>query len=378
MDLMGKAKAAAKDAAASAKAAAEENAKTVADSAAKSAEEAVDETVKVAGAALNRAVAGFGNRSGAAKPAQTADAKPAAAPTKSVAAAKPTAAQAKPAPSAARTAAASAKSDAAPAKPAAAPTRPAAGAKPAQTADAKPDAAASKPAEGGKLPMPPTGRAAAAARAVGMRPGAKPAEGDRPPKPGEGEAPPAVKTAFEDIPEDAPYAMAVNWAVDKGITNGTSETTFSPDAACTRGQVITFIWRAKGKPEPKGEPLPFADVAADSPFCKAISWAYESEIASGIGADAFSPDQECTNGQFITFLWRAQGKPAAKGNSTLADAAGDVYYKDALAWADTARLLGPPEKGFAADESCIRSGVVDVLFHSMNPAPHGHRPPPGK
>lgn len=208
------------------------------------------------------------------------------------------------------------------------------------------NAAAKPPATSGAAPKPEGPPPNGAPR----RPGA------------EGQEPPA--NPFTDIPAGAPYAPAVDWAVAKGIASGISETEFAPDAACTRGQTVTFIWRAKGSPAAGNAAHPFTDVAADSPYQDAITWAFANGVATGSENSAFNPDAPCTKGQLLTFLWRAQRKPAAKGESALAAATSD-YYTEALAWADTRQILPPGTTSFDSDAPCSRADVVDTLFHAL-------------
>ena len=109
---------------------------------------------------------------------------------------------------------------------------------------------------------------------------------------------------FTDVSSDAYYADAVNWAVSKGITNGTSDTTFSPDAKCNRAQIVTFMWRAAKSPE-DAPACAFGDVAAEAYYAKAVNWAVDKKVTSGTGADAFSPNADCTRAQIAAFLYRA-------------------------------------------------------------------------
>ena len=115
----------------------------------------------------------------------------------------------------------------------------------------------------------------------------------------------AGAAAFEDVPDDAYFAPAVQWALDNSITTGTSATTFSPSATCTRGQVVTFLWRSAGCPEPDTEVCPFTDVAPGSYYEKAVLWAVEYGITNGTSATEFSPDALCTSAHILTFLWRS-------------------------------------------------------------------------
>ena len=110
---------------------------------------------------------------------------------------------------------------------------------------------------------------------------------------------------FVDVPENAYYTPAVNWAVEKGVTEGTSATTFSPDAACTRAQIVTFLYRAAGSPAVKSTVNPFTDVTASDYYYNAVLWAVENGITTGTSETTFSPDDACTRAQIVTFLYRA-------------------------------------------------------------------------
>ena len=122
---------------------------------------------------------------------------------------------------------------------------------------------------------------------------------------------PAVSAAnFTDVKAGAFYAEAVDWAVANGVTSGTSATTFSPDNTCSRGEVATFLWRALGKPTPSNTNNPFQDVPAGRFYTTPVLWALENGVTSGTSATTFTPDKACTRGEVVTFLWRAMGKPA--------------------------------------------------------------------
>jgi hypothetical protein len=109
---------------------------------------------------------------------------------------------------------------------------------------------------------------------------------------------------FKDVEKGSYYEKAVQWAVEEGITAGTSATTFSPDANCERGQIVTFLWRLAGKPHPASSEMPFTDVKSGDYFCKAVQWAVEEGITNGMSATSFAPAAQCTRGQIVTFLYR--------------------------------------------------------------------------
>lgn len=166
---------------------------------------------------------------------------------------------------------------------------------------------------------------------------------------------------FADVPASAYYADAVTWAVEQGITSGTSATTFSPDMSCTRAQIVTFLWRANGAPKADGA-NPFTDVSADAYYYDAVLWAVKEGITSGTSATTFSPDVTVTRGQTVTFLYRAAGAPAVSGGS-FADVAADAYYADAVAWAVKEGVTsGTGGNSFSPDAPCTRGQIVTFLY----------------
>ena len=168
---------------------------------------------------------------------------------------------------------------------------------------------------------------------------------------------------FADVATDAYYYDAVKWAVNKGITNGVSETLFGPDQACTRAQIVTFLWRAAGSPEPKSGSS-FADVAADAYYAKAVAWAVENGITKGTSETTFHPDETCTRAQGVTFLYRALGKLAA-AQAGFTDVAADSYYADAVNWAaENGVTKGISETLFGPDGSCTRAQIVTFLYRA--------------
>ena len=171
---------------------------------------------------------------------------------------------------------------------------------------------------------------------------------------------------FQDVPDDAYYFEAVNWAVANNVTNGTSETTFSPNVGCTRAQVVTFLWRAAGQPEPTEGTNPFTDVKEGAYYYKAVLWAVEKGITNGTSETTFDPDETCTRGQIVTFLWRRAGKPAPTGaNNPFADVKPSAYFGSAVLWAVEKGITnGTSETTFEPNEDCTRAQVVTFLFRA--------------
>ena len=175
-------------------------------------------------------------------------------------------------------------------------------------------------------------------------------------------------SGFHDVAEDAYYAGPVEWAVKQGITDGTSETTFSPDQSCTRAQAVTFLWRAAGCPEPKTEESPFSDVAADAYYSKAVLWAAETGVTTGTSDTAFSPEAFCSRAQIVTFLWRAAGEPAAQHPSAFQDVPSGVYYHEPVDWAAGSGITdGTGPDTFSPNSICTRAQVVTFLYRARGP-----------
>ena len=169
---------------------------------------------------------------------------------------------------------------------------------------------------------------------------------------------------FNDVTVRDYFYDAVKWAVDRGITSGTSHYTFSPDAPCTRAQVVTFLWRAAGCPQPVSKVNPFTDVRADDYFYTAVLWAVENGITNGTSAKTFSPDATVTRAQVVTFLWRANGQPAA-GNSGFLDVSSNAYYARAVDWAFANGITTGMDYGaFGPDTACTRAQIVTFLYRA--------------
>lgn len=172
-------------------------------------------------------------------------------------------------------------------------------------------------------------------------------------------------SSFEDVAVDAYYASAVEWAVKNGITTGASSTTFEPDASCTRGQMVTFLWRAAGKPEPKTTTCAFTDVEAGSYYEKAVLWAVENGITKGTSKTEFSPEDTVSRGEAVTFLWRQAGEPEVSGQQSFTDVEAGAYYEKAVLWAvETGVTKGTGDGKFSPDEPCVRAQIVTFLYRA--------------
>lgn len=223
------------------------------------------------------------------------------------------------------------------------------GASAGQPAAAEPQKAAPKPAA----------PAAPAARSAGT-PVAAPA----PKAPAAREEAPAPKKAvqFSDVQAGAYYYDAVQWAVEKGIASGTTETTFSPDQNCTHAQAITLLWRANGSPAPKGRSCPFTDVKEDAYYYDALLWAAEHGVVSGT---AFQPNDATTRSQFAVFLYQSAGAPAVSDSSAFTDVPKDAAYSQAVAWvAKEGITSGTGEGTFTPDGVCTRGQIVTFLYRA--------------
>ena len=173
--------------------------------------------------------------------------------------------------------------------------------------------------------------------------------------------------SFRDVEQSDYYYDAVQWAVEKGITEGTSADTFSPGASCTRAQMVTFLWRAAGSPAPKSTTNPFRDVRSTDYYYDAVLWAVENGITSGTSADTFAPNATVTRGQTVTFLYRAAGSPAVGGNAGFSDVNANDYYNSAVAWAAENNITGGTGNGkFSPKADCTRGQIVTLLYRANN------------
>ena len=169
---------------------------------------------------------------------------------------------------------------------------------------------------------------------------------------------------FGDVSADAYYYKAVQWAQEKGITDGISSNLFGPKQPCTRAQIVTFLWRAAGSPEPKSTAAGMTDVVPGSYYAKAVAWAVENGITTGTAEGTFSPDATCTRAQAVTFLARAQNAKAT-GKTAFSDVPADSYFADAVAWAQANGVTtGTSETTFSPDNDCTRAQIVTFLYRA--------------
>ena len=168
---------------------------------------------------------------------------------------------------------------------------------------------------------------------------------------------------FVDVATGSYYEDAVDWAVENGITKGTDDTHFSPDGICTRAQAVTFLWRAAGSPKPEPCAMPFTDVPVGSYYYDAVLWAVENGITKGTSDTTFSPNMTCTRAQIVAFLWRSEKSPAAGTANPFADVKSDAYYADAVLWAVKENIIkGTTNTTFSPNADCTRAQIVTFLW----------------
>ena len=171
---------------------------------------------------------------------------------------------------------------------------------------------------------------------------------------------------FVDVPVGSFYYDPVAWAVEKGITNGTDATHFSPNAPCQRASVVTFLWRAAGSPAPTSTENPFVDVKEKDFFYKAVLWAVEKGITNGMTTTTFSPYIECNRAQVVTFLWRSQGSPDSAAKVSFTDVKPGQFYTTAVAWAvEKSITTGMSADTFGVENTCNRAQIVTFLYRTM-------------
>ena len=168
---------------------------------------------------------------------------------------------------------------------------------------------------------------------------------------------------FVDVATGSYYEDAVDWAVENGITKGTDDSHFSPDGICTRAQAVTFLWRAAGSPKPETRAMPFTDVPVGSYYYDAVLWAVENGITKGTSDTTFSPNMTCTRAQIVAFLWRSEKSPAAGTANPFADVKSTAYYADAVLWAVKENITkGTTSTTFSPDADCTRAQIVTFLW----------------
>ena len=177
---------------------------------------------------------------------------------------------------------------------------------------------------------------------------------------------PKLSGAFQDVPETQYYALPVDWAVQNNITTGVGGDKFAPNNNCTRGQIVTFLWRAAGEPEPTSTANPFKDVKSSDYYYKAVLWAVENGITNGLNAASFGPNEVCTRAQVATFMWRAQDKPEAAGENPFVDVKSSDYYYDAVIWAvENGVTTGTSATTFAPGATCTRGQIVTFMYRAI-------------
>ena len=168
---------------------------------------------------------------------------------------------------------------------------------------------------------------------------------------------------FVDVATGSYYEDAVDWAVGNGITQGTDATHFSPDGICTRAQAVTFLWRAAGSPKPETRTMPFTDIPAGSYYYDAVLWAVENGITKGTSDTTFSPNMTCTRAQIVALLWRSEKSPAAGSRNLFADVKSSAYYADAVLWAAKEDITkGTTNTTFSPNTDCTRAQIVTFLW----------------
>ena len=168
---------------------------------------------------------------------------------------------------------------------------------------------------------------------------------------------------FVDVATGSYYEDAVDWAVENGITKGTDDTHFSPDGICTRAQAVTFLWRTAGSPKPETRAMPFTDVPVGSYYYDAVLWAVENGITKGTSDTTFSPNMTCSRAQIVAFLWRSEKSPAAGTANPFADVKSTAYYADAVLWAVKENITkGTTSTTFSPNADCTRAQIVTFLW----------------
>ena len=176
---------------------------------------------------------------------------------------------------------------------------------------------------------------------------------------------PSGDTLFRDVKATDYFYEPVCWAVDNGITAGITMHDFSPNMPCTRGQAVTFLWRAAGSPKPKSSVMPFIDISQGAYYYKAVQWAVENGITAGVSSTSFAPEAPCTRGQIVSFLWRTEGSPKVYAANPFADVPANAYYTKAVLWAVKNHITaGLNPTVFSPDSDCTRAQIVSFLYRN--------------
>lgn len=182
--------------------------------------------------------------------------------------------------------------------------------------------------------------------------------------------------AFSDVSPNAYYKTAVDWAASEGITSGSDKEHFSPDKLCSRAQTVTFLWRANGSPAVSGN-NPFTDVAPEDYFYQAVLWAVQNGVTSGTSATEFSPYKQVTRAQVAAFLHRAAGSPNPQSMARFADVSSSAYYANAVSWAAASGITtGTSASAFSPDKGCTRAEIATFLYRSKNGSTQTTKPEP--
>ena len=177
---------------------------------------------------------------------------------------------------------------------------------------------------------------------------------------------PETPDGFTDVSQADYFYDPVNWAVEKGITNGATDTSFAPSNDCTREQAVTFLWRAAGSPEPTSTAMPFTDVKPGAYYEKAVRWAVEKGVTNGMSATEFGVGKTCTREQIVTFLWRSQGAPQMSGSVAFGDVKPSDFSYQAIIWAGQQNVTqGTSATAFSPKTNCNRGMIVTFLYRAM-------------
>ncbi len=182
-----------------------------------------------------------------------------------------------------------------------------------------------------------------------------------------GSTDPKPDTGFTDVKSTDYFADAVKWAVENNITAGKGNNLFKPNDKCTRGEIVTFLWRSAGSPEPQTTVNPFKDVKEKDYYYKAVLWAVENDITAGKGVGTFKPGDKCTRAEAMTFMWRAAGEPAPNGASSFKDVVSGSFYEKAVGWAVEKGITAGKGTGtFKPNDKCSRAEIVSFLYRGRD------------